>query len=261
MARALHDKLRVERYIPSDARTVLDVGCADGALTMAMAALRPHTAFLGVDLNESFITQAGAHVRALGLPPARLRFEAVYLRDLLSREMRFDAVIFASVLHEFYSYGEGISSVIKALADAHELLRPGGVIVIRDMVLGHYATAATLRCPEIRAAIARSAHAATLEAFEAYWGRAATQHALTHFLLKYRWTENWQRELPETYLGVSVEQYDQMFALLGMTMQTQETYLLDYWRECWRGDFALTDDDLAVLRSTTMLVAQRASDP
>ena len=119
MARPLQEKLRVARYIPAHAKNVLDVGCADGTITLSLAKLFPKIYFLGIDLEEDFIQEA--QDKAKKEKVKNIGFEKIYLRDLLARPDRFDAVSFVSVLHEFYSYGEGTSSVLKALADAHEL--------------------------------------------------------------------------------------------------------------------------------------------
>src|SRR3989344_6290206 len=136
MAKPLQEKLRVARYFPRDAKTVVDVGCADGTVTLALARLFPHIRFLGVDLDKGFIVRAQERAQKEGV--SNVGFERIYLRDLLARPEKFDAVLFISVLHEFHTYGEGISSVLKALSDAHELLRIGGEIVIRDMILRSY---------------------------------------------------------------------------------------------------------------------------
>ena len=79
---------------------------------------------------ERSMATAGKAVAFSGLAVAiglsgLLVFEAAALRSIGLAGL---IVVFCSVLHEFYTYGEGISSVLKALADAHELLRPGGVI-------------------------------------------------------------------------------------------------------------------------------------
>src|SRR5512138_3688441 len=103
MAKPLREKLRIAEYLPFSARKILDVGCADGAVTLAMARLFPDTEFHGIDLDEGFIANAKA---AAEVPNAT--FERVYLRDLLARPERYEAVTFVSVLHEFFTYGEGI---------------------------------------------------------------------------------------------------------------------------------------------------------
>jgi 2-polyprenyl-3-methyl-5-hydroxy-6-metoxy-1,4-benzoquinol methylase len=131
---SIRDKLRVVEFIPKVERHVLDVGCADGMVTKAMALERPEMEFLGVDLSYSSI-----HNALRSELPENADFKRGYLRDLLMEPDRYDAVTFISVLHEFFSYGQGISSVVKALAEAHELLRPGGVVIIRDMIFHDYA--------------------------------------------------------------------------------------------------------------------------
>lgn len=259
MRDGLHDKLRVERYLPPEAHDVLDVGCADGTLTLAIAAQHPSSTFLGVDLDAGFISLAREQQQTTGL--RNVRFQQLYLRELLARPQRFDAILFASVLHEFFTYGEGISSVVKALADAHELLRPGGMIVVRDMILGSYARSATLRVASMRARVEAGPYAATLADFEQQWGQITTLDQLNHFALKYRYQENWARELHENYIGVSAEQYLQTFALLGLQVETHDVYLLPYLREHWAAELGFDDDDLNLLRSTTVLVARKAGRP
>ena len=255
LAAGLHDKLRVARYLPSSAAAVLDVGCADGALTLAMAARYPAVRFVGIDLHADFIAAATEHARRAALP--NVEFRRVYLRELLAEPARFDCVVFASVLHEFWTYGEGISSVLKALADAHELLRAGGTTIIRDMILEDYAQAATLHVASMRARVLASTHAAILHEFEAYWGPAEHLAGINHFLLKYRYQENWARELPEHYVPVTAERYLSIFALLGMQVQTHARYLLPFLRERWLEDFGLHTEESDLLSSTTLIVAQK----
>src|SRR3989344_3406815 len=258
MARPLREKLRVARYIPQDARTVLDVGCANGAITIALAKLFSRKQFIGIDLNESFVSRAQEQARKAGV--GNVRFEKIYLRDLLARSERFGAVLFVSVLHEFYAYGEGISSVLKALADAHELLRKGGEIVIRDMILHEYAKHTSFQVDAIIAKVrARRRWRRAIRDFEGAFGKLNTLYQLNHFLLKYMYEENWDRECREPYVPVTFEQYEQLFDLLGMELQLEDSYLIDFLRTKWKRDFGLTDDELEGFRSTGFLVAKKAA--
>ena len=134
MGKPLQEKLKVAKYIPQKTKTVLDVGCADGTLTIALADMYPDINFLGIDLDQGFVDIAKGKIGER----KNLRFEKAYLRDLLAKEERYDLVLFCSVLHEFYSYGEGMSSIVKAMADTHELLKKGGRVVIRDMIVYEY---------------------------------------------------------------------------------------------------------------------------
>lgn len=256
MARPLQEKLRIARYIPAHAKNVLDVGCADGTITLSLAKLFPKIHFLGIDLEEDFIQEA--QDKAEKAKVENIEFEKIYLRDLLARSGRFDAVSFVSVLHEFYSYGEGTSSVLKALADAHELLRKGGEIVIRDMILDEYTKRTTFQVEGIVKKIsAKKGMKKYIKDFENRFGRLENINTLNHFLLKYMYKENWDREVREHYVPLTFTQYEQLFALLGMDLQLKDSYLIDYLRNKWKKDFGLTEDEMAGLRSTGFLVARK----
>lgn len=256
MAKPLQEKMKIVQYIPEDAQTVVDVGCADGAITIEMAKMFPQIQFLGIDLDERFVKIA--QERAGDLP--NVRFEKIYLRDLLARPEKYDVVIFISVLHEFYTYGEGISSVLKALADAHELLNKDGVIIIRDMILGEYTKKATLRCPVILHKIDQKTEITHLkDDFENRWGKLNNVYKIDHFLLKYGYTENWDRESKENYVPVTFEQYEQIFNLLDMVTQYRQSYLIPYFAEKWKEDFAFLDEEIEEFRSTGILVAQKTT--
>lgn len=265
------DKLRVLDLVPEGARDLLDVGCCDGQFTRLAASRRPGTRFKGIDLDEGFVRQANiALVDEWNRDGGRnmMEFKRVYLRELLAREQRYDAVIFVSVLHEFFSYGEGISSVLKALADAHELLRSGGVIVIRDMVLREYASRSTFKVHEISWEIE-----AALETDEEHvrwqtfthkgedYGIPATLEEVNHYLLKSGYADNWENEILEDYTAASLEQYERIFSLLGMSVEYEEGYLLPYLREKWRERFGLSDEELRALLSTGLIVARKPDDP
>src|SRR5688572_15880687 len=130
MAKPLREKLRVARYVPPRGAAVLDVGCADGTVTCALAGLFPQNAFLGIDLDERFVGLAAERSAREGLTNGR--FEVGYLGGLLARPERYDAVVFCSVLHEFYTYGEGISSVLKALAARRTAASPAACTPARS---------------------------------------------------------------------------------------------------------------------------------
>lgn len=256
MSKPLQEKLRVTHYIDNDASHILDVGCADGAVTLAMAELFPEKQFLGIDLDGDFVEQAKAEAVRRGV--TNVRFEKVYLRDLLTRDERFDTITFISVLHEFYSYGEGISSVVKALADAEELLNPGGDIVIRDMVLleytkhTHYLVHALLEKIEANEDVRER-----VREVSSCIGPLDSIYDINHFLLKYFYTENWPRECVEHYVPVTMEQYQQIFALLGMEVTLWDQRLMPFLRDKWVTDFGFTETELDPLRSTGFIVARK----
>jgi 2-polyprenyl-3-methyl-5-hydroxy-6-metoxy-1,4-benzoquinol methylase len=252
---SIRDKLRVVEFIPKVEGTVLDVGCADGTVTKAMALERPEMEFLGVDLSYSSI-----HNALRSELPVNVDFKRGYLRDLLMEPDRYEAVTFISVLHEFYSYGQGISSVVKALADAHELLKPGGVIIIRDMIFHDYAHKMLLGGDKMYHRIMDTPKGQTLyskaQEFKGRYGLESFAD-INHFLLKILYEDNWEHEMKENYTPVTFEQYQDIFRLLGMKLEFWDSYLLNYLAHEWSKRFGLRFEDFRMLRSTGLLVARK----
>lgn len=254
MSKPLQEKLRVAKFFPEGTKTVLDVGCADGAVTLALAEMFPNIKFVGIDMSKEFIDIA----KEKSAGKTNVNFENVYLRERLSNPERFDVVMFCSVLHEFFSYGEGISTVVKALADAHEILTPKGRLIIRDMILFDYMSRSDLWILSIEEKIRNKVELTDLISdFEKTFGEIESMKHLNHFLLKYMYEDNWQREGKENYVPVSFEQYDRILKLLGMKEQYRESYTIPYLTELWKSDFSLSDDELACFRSTGIIVAQK----
>lgn len=254
MSKPLQEKLKIAKFIPSEAKTVLDVGCADGVVTIALANLFPEKKFVGIDLNKEFIALANEKARGL----KNVTFENGYLRERLADPERFDVVLFCSVLHEFFSYGEGISTVVKALSDAHEMLNPGGSLIIRDMILYDYAEESTLWIEEMVSKVrSKEGMDQPIGDFENIFGKIDTVRSLNHFLLKYMYRDNWERESKENYVPVSFEKYDQIFKLLGMKVLFQRSSTIPYLKEKWQNDFGLTDAQLESFRSTGIIAAKK----
>jgi SAM-dependent methyltransferase len=255
MSASVQEKAKVAQLIDPQSQRMLDVGCADGTLTGVLAVAFPRADVLGIDLDADFVSSA---VARQGPHHARLSFERVYLRELLLRPERYDAVTFVSVLHEFAAYGQGISSIVKAIADAHELLRPDGRIIIRDMIPAAYTwqnrAGATSAIAKVRA-VPRIVP--QLSDFEATYGKLDTLHGLNHFLLKYFYTDNWQHENAEAYMPMSIEQYEEVFRLLGMDIVHRDCHRLAFLENKWRADFGFTDTELASLTTTCILAAQK----
>jgi 2-polyprenyl-3-methyl-5-hydroxy-6-metoxy-1,4-benzoquinol methylase len=255
MSKPLQEKLRVGRYIDASARKILDVGCADGTITLSLAHMFPDKEFLGIDLDAEFVALANKRAKDEGLK--NVRFENVYLRDLLARPDRYDTVLFVSVLHEFFSYGQGISSVLKAVADSEEMLNPGGDIVIRDMILHKYTKHTSYSVDDVLKKIRSRGLSQQIKDFEKYFGEIKHIAPLNHFLLKYMYKENWDREAAEDYVPVTFEQYENIFSLLGMELVLKDSQLVPYLKNKWAEDFGLTEDELALFRSTGFLVAKK----
>lgn len=254
MAKPLAEKLKITRFFPEKFVDCLDVGCADGVVTREMAKMFPQASFRGIDLSEEFVNKA--RQESTDIP--NIAFETVYLRDLLIRPKRYDVVTFCSVLHEFFSYGEGISSIVKALADSHELLHKGGVIVIRDMILSNYTKHSNLFVESMVAKVKKNTDLHSyIEDFEKKFGKLNDIYTLNHYLLKYKYTENWEREAREHYVPVTFDEYEKIFSLLDMKVLFKSSETIPFLNDQWSADFGFSEAELSTLRSTGFIVAQK----
>lgn len=100
---------------------VLDAGCGDGLLSLAMAKRHPAWALVGVDLREDLLDGARKRAAARGLP--NTRFVLGNLEQPLPERDR-DAVTAVECLSE-------IPDDRQALRMMREALRPGGLIVVQ----------------------------------------------------------------------------------------------------------------------------------
>lgn len=106
-------------YIP-DGATVLDFGCGSGEMSKNFS---PES-YVGYDLSVQMIDEASS--RHPGY---------VFVSELGDRT--FDVVMFSSVLHEIYSYNNySYRAVVDVLREVRQYLNDGGVILIRDGIMG-----------------------------------------------------------------------------------------------------------------------------
>jgi SAM-dependent methyltransferase len=100
---------------------VLDVGCGPGSITAGLADVVAPAPVIGIDIQPALIAraQAAAHGRA------NLRFEVADLHRLPFVDASFDAVFANGVLMH-------LSEPMRALAEMQRVLRPGGIVGVRD---------------------------------------------------------------------------------------------------------------------------------
>ncbi len=113
---------------------IVDEGCADGALLAAVSREFPDSDLLGIDISAEFAHRFQERQRSGEFGGAYVHF---FLRNLLDRifeEASIDTTICNSTLHELWSYADGEETVRKYLSMKFQQLRPGGHLVIRDVV-------------------------------------------------------------------------------------------------------------------------------
>ncbi|MFF0622419.1 methyltransferase [Streptomyces sp. NPDC004296] len=120
-ARALAERFPWERY-----RTLVDVGCAEGALPGWLLRSHPHLTAVGFDLP---VARAGfeEYTARLGVAD-RVEFRpGDFFQDPLPPA---DVVVFGHVLHNW-----GEEEKLRLLAKAYEALPPGGAVVVYETLI------------------------------------------------------------------------------------------------------------------------------
>lgn len=137
MDSALGDKSKIidklNEYYPNvedrENIRVLDAGCGSGLLSMEIA--KQGYSVLGIDTDLSL--NHYSYVETINGKTQIANFFKLDIKNMLKLVDTFDVVIFCSVLHELYSYNSyDKGAVFKALDDAWEVLKPHGLLIIRD---------------------------------------------------------------------------------------------------------------------------------
>jgi SAM-dependent methyltransferase len=115
---------------------IVDEGCADGVLIERIAQEYPDSDIIGVDLSAEMLARASEAQRAGAFGDAFVFFKQQNLMTPISEAQKrsVDTIICNSTLHELWSYGEREASVRSYLRNKIEQLKPGGRLVIRDVV-------------------------------------------------------------------------------------------------------------------------------
>jgi len=106
---------------------LLDVGCGPGTITLDLAELVAPGRVLGIDASADVVAQADELRRERGVPNVSFRVDDVYGLGL--EDASFDVVHAHQVLQH-------LSDPVAALTEMRRVLRPGGVVAVRD---GDYA--------------------------------------------------------------------------------------------------------------------------
>jgi len=113
---------------------ILDCGCGPGSITVGLAEWAPDGQTIGIDLGAEQLDGARALARDLGVE--NVTFRQGDILDLPFDDDSFDVVFSQAVLYH-------VPNTEKALAEIKRVLRPGGLVALRDAI-----TASVIVWPE-----------------------------------------------------------------------------------------------------------------
>ena len=226
MQNGMDDKLWWIKHI--DSRIIVDYGCADGALLQHIRELHPNHNLIGVDINPNMLEIARANVP-----------DAIFMTVEEFFNCKYDfsnaTLILSSVIHEIYSYCNNADDIMDKL-----LNMDFEHIAIRDMFVKTDTTYQTVPIFIIDL-LQKKTSKEMLVDFGECWGLPVTAKRLIHYLLKYRYTDNWEREVRENYLPIDIEPFIHMVSKY-YKVDYFEHYTFPFLKEQIRKDIGIELD-------------------
>lgn len=190
MQKSFLDKMFFIDKIFEPIENIIDFGCANGVLIRAMQFLFSEYRYIGYDISDEMIEKAKELVPDCEFYSKWDEIRVPHSSSLLN---------ISSTLHEVYSYGDE-----KSINEFWDRVFNSGFkyIAIRDMMLSDRIK---LMSDEADVFKVKKLFPEKLSEYESIWGPVNIRFNLIHYLLKYSYTENWEREVRENYLPITVE--------------------------------------------------------
>lgn len=228
MKKSLEDKLFFEKWL-SDAEALVDFGCADGTLLAEIHNRYPKLKLSGIDMNELMLK--------------KLKVKCSTVHSDLPKDPNLDVkpsatvLNLSSVLHEVYSYGS--KDYIQAF---WRTVNEEGYkyVFIRDMLYEDLQPGKDKY--QWHRKLYKHGNLQQLSEFERFHGNLLNKKNIVHFLLKYRYVQNWEREVRENYL--SLKAADIVNALYEYDCVYCERYAMPFLRDRLKADFDINFNEM-----------------
>lgn len=225
MKKSLKDKLFFMDKV-NDVDAVVDFGCADGALIREMYKVNPNIKYIGHDNSLDMIYQARISTDCEKFPNVR------YTDEYAFNNTKNALLNLSSVVHEVYSYSQQDDINIFWNQVFYQDFK---YIAIRDFCISKSIN----RQADINdyTKLIQSADNGQINDYESIWGSLRDNRNLVHFLMKYRYAENWDREVRENYFPITLETLLSMIPTYRYEIVYFEDYILSFTKNQIKEDF------------------------
>lgn len=227
MKNGVYDKLFFVDKLFEKWDCILDYGCADGFLSGKIKEIFPDSNVVGLDVDGEMLEMA------------RQKHPDIKFIEKLDGE--YDVVYFSSLLHEIYSYSNH-DQIEKFWADIFAI-QPK-YIIFRDMIFDESIEreTPTNSIAKLLLFCKKNNLLGKLQQFEKIWGKITNYKNFIHFLLKYSYDDNWEREVRENYLPLS---YQNFLINLPSNYRIEyiEHYTLPFFKHKWEQDIGMFIDE------------------
>jgi len=240
MGTTYEDKLFFLNRIKPD--VIVDFGCANGFILSKIQELYPNIPLIGYDLDENMLFRAKEVLKEGTLLTNKWNVVQSELK-----KYQKPTLILSSVIHEVYSYSN--SMTIKKFWEKQVFGGDFKWICIRDMIPSvsmdkHEEELFHEDVKKVRSQVDPK----YLNSFEQKWGIIDDHYrTFIHFLLKYKYIKNWQREVNENYLPVSVETLMKKIPTPYKVIY-KDAFILPYLQEQVEKDFGIKIDHTTHLK-------------
>lgn len=197
MSLGMVDKLFFMKIIDTD--IIVDFGCADGTILKEINKLNPNIKLIGYDIDDEMLNKARLNINNTNVI---LTSNWQDIESLLL-EYKSPTLLLSSVIHEVYSYTRG--SNVKYFWNKQVF---GGLfkfICIRDMIPSSSMEKESNFISDVDK-VRKISNDKYLKSFESIWGDISSNYrTFIHFLLKYKYISNWEREVNENYVPLTIE--------------------------------------------------------
>lgn len=223
MEKSMEDKMFWFDQIPKEEySTVIDYGCADGTFLKRVREHNPECFICGIDIDDWMLQEA----------QKKFDSNSMFINEaFLSKPIHLcgEVLNLSSVIHEVYSYKAPIE--VKHFWD---YVKGHKYVCIRDMC---YDSAAleTIDIPVLP--YKDESDQKRRKEFESIWGSIDIPINFIHYMLKYRYVENWEREVRENYLPINHYTLTTYAKSLGYKIIFDEQYTLPFLKQKVKEDW------------------------